>query len=67
MFAHYERTLLICNPIMTQDEMARHVQEFNGMFGFRVESCDGTLDILTDTWRAAKHALYSQTGMTGDG
>ncbi len=52
---------------MTQDELARHVQELHGIFGFRVESSDGTLNILTDTWRAVKHALCSQTGLTGDG
>jgi hypothetical protein len=66
MFRHYERTLLISNPIMTEDQMARHVEEFNEMFGFPSESCEGTLDIMTDAWRAAKYALDSQTGMTED-
>ena len=46
--------------------MAGHVEEFNQMFGFRSESCHGNLDILADAWRAAKHALDSQTGMTED-
>jgi hypothetical protein len=67
MFEHYERTLLISNPIMTEDRMAGYVGEFNEMFGFRSECCDGTLDILTDTWKAAKYALDFQTGTTEDG
>lgn len=46
--------------------MAGHIEEFNEMFGFRSESCHGTLDILTDAWRAAKYALDSQTVMTED-
>jgi len=64
MFKHYERTLLISNPIMPQDEMASNVQEFNDMFGFRAEACDGTFSILMDAWAAAKESLNSQTDNT---
>lgn len=64
MFKHYERTLLISNPIMPQDQMASNVEEFNDMFGFRVEGCDGTFSILMDAWAAAKESLNSQTDNT---
>jgi hypothetical protein len=60
MFAHYERSLLLLTPLMPQDQMKQNVEEFNRMFGLRVEARAGTLDILDRTWRAAKESLNSQ-------
>jgi len=57
LFAHYERTLLISTPIMSKDEMGRNAEEFSKMFGFRTEARKGTLDILNETWKAAKEFL----------
>ena len=57
LFAHYERSLLISTPIMSEDEMNRNVNQFNKMFGFRTEVCEGTLEILNKTWKKAKESL----------
>jgi hypothetical protein len=61
MFAHYERSLLILTPLLSEDEMEQNVEEFNNTFGFRAESREGTLHILEETWRAAKESLAGST------
>ncbi len=60
LFKHYERSLLILTPIMSEDEMRQNVEEFNELFGFRVEACEGTLHTLHETWKAAKTSLNSR-------
>ena len=60
MFARYERSLLIVTPVMHEDEMKRRAQEFNQLFGLRVETRQGTLDLLTDTWNSAKAAVLNR-------
>ena len=57
LFQHYERSLLISTPIMSEEKMSQNVKEFNKLFGFREEVCKGTLSILNDTWRKAKALL----------
>ncbi|KPK24054.1 MAG: hypothetical protein AMK69_16680 [Nitrospira bacterium SG8_3] len=57
LFKHYERSLLISTPIMSEDRMSQNVREFNKLFGFREEACEGTLSILNDTWTKAKALL----------
>jgi hypothetical protein len=56
MFEHYERTLLISNPVMSNEEMREGIREFVDTFGFCVETCDGTIRILKDTWELAKES-----------
>ena len=53
----YERSLLIPNPVLTEDEMRRNIEEFNRLFGFRTELLQGSLDILNQTWGTAKDYL----------
>ena len=60
LFAHYERSLLIVTPVMHEDEMKRRAQEFNQLFGLRIETGQGTLDLLTDTWNSAKAAILNR-------
>jgi hypothetical protein len=57
LFQHYERSLLISTPIMSDEKMSENVKEFNKLFGFREEACEGTLSILNDTWTKAKALL----------
>ena len=57
----------ISNPIMTEEQMVGHMEESNEMFGFRSESRDGTLHILTDALKAATYALDFQTRVTEGG
>jgi hypothetical protein len=64
MFQHYERTLLISNPVMSDQEMRKNIQEFVDTFGFRVETCQGTMSILQRTWQEAKDSLWVQRGET---
>jgi hypothetical protein len=54
LFAHYERSLLVTTPIMTEDEMHSNIKKFNDMFGLRTEKRAGTLQILKESWQAAK-------------
>jgi len=62
LFEHYERTLLISNPVTSDQEMRESIREFVDTFGFRVETCAGTMDILERTWEEAKGSLSAQSG-----
>lgn len=62
MFEHYERTLLISNPVVSDEEMQVGIREFVEMFGFRVEACQGTMSILHRTWEEARRSLQLQQG-----
>jgi hypothetical protein len=57
LFAHYERSLLILTPVLTEDVMRRNTEEFNQLFGVRVEARHGTLDLLNEAWKTAKASL----------
>lgn len=57
MFEHYERTLLISNPVMSDHEMQSAIQDFVDMFGFRIEACQGTMRLIESTWQQAKSFL----------
>jgi hypothetical protein len=41
LFKHYEPSLLIQTPIMCLEEMKRNTEDFNEMFWFRTEVCEG--------------------------
>jgi hypothetical protein len=57
LLANYERSLLLPTEVLSENEMAANVAEFNAMHGLRLESRPGTLKILRDTWLAAKSFL----------
>lgn len=65
MFAYYERALLIVTPVMREDEMKRRAEAFNQLLGLRVETGQGTLDLLTETWNSAKVAVLKTTADLG--
>ncbi len=60
MFRYYERSLLVTTPTMSLEEMKRNSDEFNEMFGFRTETCKGTLSILNESWNSAKTFVLSK-------
>jgi hypothetical protein len=56
----YERSLLIPNPALSEEEMRQNIEEFNRLFGFRVEVRQGILDILNKTWESAKNIFLEK-------
>lgn len=60
--ANYERSLLIPNPVLSENEMRENIEEFNQLFGFRTEVRQGTMDILDNTWKSAKEYLLGDRG-----
>jgi hypothetical protein len=62
MFEHYERTLLISSPVMSNEEMQEGILEFVETFGLRVETCEGTAGILKNMWGLAKESTGFRTG-----
>jgi hypothetical protein len=60
MFEHYERTLVISSPVMSEEEMRQGIREFVEMFGFRIERCMGTMSILSRAWEEAKRYLQAK-------
>jgi hypothetical protein len=60
LFAYYERTLLVLTPVVPQDEMKQSANEFSRLFGLCVQEREGTLDILSQAWKAAKAFLESK-------
>jgi hypothetical protein len=57
LFAHSERSLLVTNPVLSEETMRQNIEEFNRLFGFRTDVRQGTLNILQSTWEHAKASL----------
>jgi hypothetical protein len=57
LFAQYERTLLLPTRVLSKEEMARHIEEFNEMYGLRMETQPGTMEILENAWARAKETV----------
>jgi hypothetical protein len=53
----YERSLLVPDGMLSEEEMRENVAEFNRKFGLRNEIRPGTLDLLNRAWDAAKQSL----------
>lgn len=67
LFAHYERSLLLATPLMSDEEMKQNTQEFNRLFDCRSEVREGTLDILKDAWNSAKQCATSPNSGDSEG
>ena len=59
LFAHYERSLLVTNGVLSEEAMRQNIEEFSRRFGFYTEVREGTLNILQSTWDAAKCQLLA--------
>ena len=55
----YERSLLVPNGLLPEEEMRENIAEFNRMFGFRTEVRPGTMHLLQQAWAAVKNFLKS--------
>jgi len=64
MFNYYKRSLLVVTSVMSKDEMERNVEKFNKLFGLRLEARKGTMEILNETWKAAKAFLRNKDRQT---
>jgi hypothetical protein len=62
LMANYKRTLLLPTPVMSEEEMASSIREFNETYGLRSEVRPGTLEILNRTWRTAKERVLAAKG-----
>ncbi len=58
LLSNYERSLLLPTCVLSQEEMASNIREFNEMFGLRTEVLPGTLEILEKAWVRAKACLH---------
>jgi len=54
IFSNYKRSLLIPTSVSTEEAMKHKIDEFNRLFGLRVEMRPGTLEILQKAWDEAK-------------
>jgi hypothetical protein len=57
--AGYERSLLLTTPVLSQQEMADNIEQFNTTYGLRTEIRAGTLEILQKTWQRGKRYVMS--------
>jgi hypothetical protein len=58
--SNYERSLIIPNRVLSEEEMRENIAEFNRLFGFRTEVRPGSLDILNKAWQTAKSRLVDE-------
>jgi hypothetical protein len=59
IMAAYERSLLLTSPVLSQEEMAANIEQFNRAYGLRTEVRAGTLEILAKTWEMGKRYVMS--------
>lgn len=60
VLAGYERALLVQTPALADDEMLRRGAEFSRQAGLRLEVRQGTMELLTAAWTAAKRCIQSK-------
>ena len=61
VFGAYRRSLLIPTPVLSEERMRENTEEFNRLFGFRVEVRPGVLGILHESWEKAKRTIEERT------
>jgi hypothetical protein len=65
IMAGYERSLLLTTPVISRQEMADNIEQFNTTYGLRTESREGTLEILEKTWQKGKRYVMSKDATMG--
>ena len=60
IMAGYERSLLLTTPVMSPQEMADNIEQFNTTYGLRTEARAGTLELLEKTWQRGKRYVMSK-------
>lgn len=61
LMAGYERSLLLITPVLSEEEMAANIEEFNQTYGLRTEARKGTLEILEKTLARGKRFVMKKT------
>jgi len=61
LMANYERSLLMPTPVLSEQELASGIEEFNEIYGLRTEVRAGTLDVLQKTWITTKKLVVART------
>ncbi len=61
VLAGYERALLVQTPALADDEMLLRGAEFCRQTGLRLEVRQGTMELLTAAWAAAKSFVQAKT------
>jgi len=62
LFARYERSLLIETPVMQEEIMKQNSEAFNRAMGLRLETCRGTMELLTQAWKSAREYFRPRPG-----
>lgn len=60
IMAGYERSLLLITPVLSEDEMAANIEDFNQTYGLRTEVRKGTLEILERTLVRGKNFVLKK-------
>lgn len=61
LFAEYKRCLLVRTPVVHEEEMRPAVDKFAASLGLRVETCDGSINLLERAWDLAKAHVRNTT------
>jgi Protein of unknown function (DUF1638) len=61
LMANYERSLLMPTPVLSEQDLASGIEEFNEIYGLRTEVRAGTLDMLQKTWITTKKLVLART------
>jgi len=64
MFKYYKRALLISNSVMEESQMKENIREFNTLFNCYADFKKGSMDMLSNTWQAAKTYVLKQSNMS---
>jgi hypothetical protein len=57
LLSGYERVLLVNTPALASDELLRRGEDFAKQTGLRLETREGTLELLSAAWNEAKTFL----------
>jgi len=60
IMAGYERSLLLITPVLSEEEMATNIEDFNQTYGLRTEVRKGTLEILERTLARGKNFVLKK-------
>jgi hypothetical protein len=61
LLSGYQRALLVCTPVLAEDELQRRGDDFVRHTGLRLETQTGTLAPLRAAWEAAKAVVRSKS------
>lgn len=63
IMASYKRSLLLATPVLSQEEMAANIKQFNDAYELQTDVRPGTLKILEQTLATGKSFVMSNTSL----